>query len=106
MLELKENKYNNVLKFAKKLSVWELPKLVGYNFNDSINKSKIILSSMDLHRSAHSWATKSFEFLEALEKVTDTKGYLLLVWCFNHLLSTGQFFSIDEYVQSKFKNKK
>lgn len=106
MLELKENKYNNVLKFAKKLSVWELPKLVGYNFNDSINKCKIILSSMDLDRSAHSWATKSFEFLEALEKVNDTKGYLLLVWCFNHLLSTGQFFSIDEYVQSKFKNKK
>ena len=106
MLDAKENKFNKVLSFAKKLSVWQLPTLVGFNFDDSINKCKIILSSMDLDRSAHSWQTKIRDFLEALEKVNDTKGYLLLVWCFNHLLKTGPFFSIDAYVQSKFKNKK
>ena len=84
----------------------ELPKNLGFTFNDSITKSKIILSSMDVDRSDNSWQTKIRDFLEALEKVTDPKGYLLLIWCFNHLLSTGQFFSIDEYVERKFKNKK
>ena len=90
----------------KEITEDKLPKLVGFTFNDSITKCKIILSSMDLDRGAHSWVAKEKDFTKALEKVTDPKGYLLLVWCFNHLLSTGQFFSIDEYVERKFNYKK
>ena len=101
-----EDKPNEALELMKEITEDKLPKLVGFTFNDSITKSKIILSSMDLDRSKHSWQNKIREFLEALEKVNDPKGYLLLVWCFNHLLNTGHFFSIDLYVESKFNYKK
>lgn len=101
-----EDKYHQATNLMQNVTEEELPRKVGFTFNDSITKCKIILSSMDVDRSDNSWQTKIRDFLEALEKANDPKGYLLLIWCFNHLLSTGQFFSIDEYVQSKFKNKK
>lgn len=101
-----EDKPSKALELVKSVTEDKLPKLVGFTFNDSITKSKIILSSMDLDRSEQSWQVKSSEFTEALEKVNDPKGYLLLVWCFQHLLSTGQFFSIDKYVEQKFNYKK
>ena len=101
-----EDKPNEALELMKEITEDKLPKLVGFTFNDSITKSKIILSSMDLDRGEESWVAKEKDFTEALEKVTDPKGYLLLVWCFNQLLSTGQFFSIDEYVERKFNYKK
>lgn len=101
-----EDKYNQATNLMENVTEEELPRKVGFTFNDSINKCKIILSSMDVDRSDDSWQTKIREFLEALEKVDDPKGYLLLAWCFRHLLKTDSFFSIDEYVQSKFKYKK
>ena len=101
-----KDKPNEALELMKEITEDKLPKLVGFTFNDSITKSKIILSSMDLDRGEESWLDKEKDLTKALEKVDDPKGYLLLVWCFNHLLSTGQFFSIDEYVQTRFKNKK
>ena len=101
-----EDKPNEALELMKEITEDKLPKLVGFTFNDSITKSKIILSSMDLDRGEESWVAKGKDFTKALEKVTDPKGYLLLVWCFQHLLSTGQFFSIDEYVERKFNYKK
>ena len=101
-----EDKPNEALELMKDVIEDKLPKLVGFTFNDSITKCKIILSSMDLDRGEESWVAKEKDFTEALGKVNDPKGYLLLVWCFNHLLSTGQFFSIDEYVEQKFNYKK
>lgn len=101
-----EDKYHKATNLMENVTEEELPTLVGFTFNDSITKCKIILSSMDVDRSDNSWQTKIRDFLEALEKVNDPKGYLLLIWCFNHLLKTDSFFSIDAYVQSKFKYKK
>ena len=101
-----EDKYHQATNLMENVTEEELPRNVGFTFNDSITKCKIILSSMDVDRSDDSWQIKIRDFLEALEKVDDPKGYLLLIWCFRHLLSTCQFFSIDEYVQTRFKYKK
>ena len=101
-----EDKYHQATNLMENVTEEELPRNVGFTFNGSITKCKIILSSMDVDRSDDSWQIKIRDFLEALEKVDDPKGYLLLIWCFRHLLSTCQFFSIDEYVQTRFKYKK
>ena len=83
-----EDKYHQATNLMENVTEEELPRKVGFTFNDSITKCKIILSSMDVDRSDDSWKIKIREFLVALEKVDDPKGYLLLAWCFRHLLKT------------------